>query len=161
MAALWNCFTFNAPDITPQKSRGALVILCMAAKSQPRIINSHLQSVMDIGLGRRAREDPLLARYACIALQRLSDDDRVGLGYNHKIFSILSSLIIGPGELSQIFHLDKQMSLKSMAARSFAFQVQVRTLTCSFEAMVEVCMCVGVCLSVCVYIADLQPDFGL
>lgn len=97
VAALWNCFTFNAPDITPQKSRGALVILCMAAKSQPRIINSHLQSVMDIGLGRRAREDPLLARYACIALQRLSDDDRVGLGYNHKIFSILSSLIIGPG----------------------------------------------------------------
>ncbi|KAG0630533.1 hypothetical protein M758_1G185600, partial [Ceratodon purpureus] len=97
VAALWNYFTFNAPDVTPQKSRGALVILCMAAKSQPRIISSHLQSVMDIGLGRRAREDPLLARYACIALQRLSDSDRVSLGSSHKIFSILSSLIIGPG----------------------------------------------------------------
>lgn len=97
VAALWNYFTFNAPDVSPQKSRGALVILCMASKSQPRIISSHLQSVMDIGLGRRAREDPLLARYACIALQRLSDVDRVGLGSTHKIFSILSSLIIGPG----------------------------------------------------------------
>lgn len=97
VAALWNYFSFNAPDVTPQKSRGALVILCMASKSQPRIISSHLQSVMDIGLGRRAREDPLLARYACVALQRLSDGDRVGLGSTHKIFSILSSLIIGPG----------------------------------------------------------------
>lgn len=97
VAALWNYFTFNAPDVTPQKSRGALVILCMASKSQPRIISSHLQSVMDIGLGRRAREDPLLARYACVALQRLSEGDRVGLGSTHKVFSILSSLIIGPG----------------------------------------------------------------
>ncbi|KAG0620104.1 hypothetical protein M758_4G189600 [Ceratodon purpureus] len=97
VAALWNYFTFNALDVTPEKSRGALVILCMAAKSQPRIISSHLQSVIDVGLGRRAGKDPLLARYACIALQRLSDADRIGLGSNHKIFSILSSLIIKPG----------------------------------------------------------------
>lgn len=98
ISALWNYFTFNAPDVTPQKSRGALAILCMAAKLQPRVLSSHLQSVMDIGLGRRAKEDPLLARYACIALQRLSDDDRVSLGSGHKVFSILSSLITGPGE---------------------------------------------------------------
>lgn len=105
VGALWNYFTFNASDVTPQKSRGALVILCMAAKSQPRIISPHLQSVMDIGLGRRAREDPLLARYACIALQRLSDSDRVSLGSNHKIFSMLSSLIIAPGGFGLIFCL--------------------------------------------------------
>ena len=108
VAALWNYFTFNAPDVTPQKSRGALVILCMASKSQPRIISSHLQSVMDIGLGRRAREDPLLARYACIALQRLSDGDRASLGSSHKIFSILSSLIIGLGGFGLIFYLSRQ-----------------------------------------------------
>lgn len=97
ISALWNYFTFNVPEVTPQRSRGALVILCMAAKSRPQILSSHIQSVMDIGLGRRAKEDPLLARYACIALQRLSGDDRVNLGAGHKIFSILCSLITGPG----------------------------------------------------------------
>lgn len=103
MAALWNYFTFNAADVTPQKSRGALVVLCMAARSKPQILSSQLKSMICICLSRRAGEDSLIARYACIALQRLSDADRVGLGPNHKIFSVLASLIIGPGGFSQTF----------------------------------------------------------
>jgi len=81
------------------------VILCMAAKSKPEILSTHLQSLMDIGLGRRASEDPLLARFTCIVFQRLSTDDRASLGSHHKIFTILSSLIKGQGEFVQNLHV--------------------------------------------------------
>lgn len=69
----------------------------MGAKTCPSILSSNVQSIMDIGFGRRAKEDVLLARFACIALQRLPDEDRARLGHNHKIFNLLSSIICKDG----------------------------------------------------------------
>ncbi|KAL3693566.1 hypothetical protein R1sor_007217 [Riccia sorocarpa] len=101
LSALWNVFVFNAQGVTFDQCRGALTVLCMAAKSDPKILRSHLQNIFDIGFGRWASEDVLLARYACIALQRLSVEDRSSIKASHKIFSILSNLITGPG-LSEV-----------------------------------------------------------
>ncbi|OAE32488.1 hypothetical protein AXG93_3242s1100 [Marchantia polymorpha subsp. ruderalis] len=97
LSALWNIFTFNAPTVTPDQCRGALAVLCMAAKSNAKILRSNIQNILDIGFGRWAKDDVMLARYACIALQRLSEEDRMSIRASHKIFSILSNLIIGPG----------------------------------------------------------------
>lgn len=69
----------------------------MAAKSSSGILGSHLQDIIDIGFGRWAKVDPLLARIACTALQRLSEDDKKKLlaSNGNRIFGILESLITG------------------------------------------------------------------
>lgn len=76
------------------QSRGALSILCMAAKSSPSILGTHLQDIIDIGFGRWAKEEPLLARTACLALQRLSEEDKVRLiNTSSRVFAALQGLV--------------------------------------------------------------------
>lgn len=94
VSALWDYFCFNISGVRPVQSRGALSILCMAAKSSPSILGTHLQDIIDIGFGRWAKEEPLLARTACLALQRLSQEDRSKLiSTNGRVFAALQSLI--------------------------------------------------------------------
>eukprot|EP00250_Pteridium_aquilinum_P008672 c18119_g1_i1 orf=229-4548(+) len=95
--ALWDFFTFNAPGATVEQSRGALVVLSMVAKTSPKILNSHLQNVVDIGFGRWAKEDMLLARTACNVLQQLSGDNQSLLLSSHKVFHNLANVIITSG----------------------------------------------------------------
>ncbi|KAG6694385.1 hypothetical protein I3842_09G045800 [Carya illinoinensis] len=88
-SALWDFFCFNVSGTTAEQSCGALSILCMAAKSSTGVLSSHLQDIIDIGFGRWAKVEPLLARTACIAIQRLSEDDQ------KKLLSINGSRVIG------------------------------------------------------------------
>lgn len=69
----------------------------MAAKSSSRVLSSHLQDIIDIGFGRWAKVDPLLARTACIALQRLPEEDKKKIltSAGSRVFGILGSLITG------------------------------------------------------------------
>lgn len=97
ISALWEFFCFNVSGTTAEQSRGALSVLCMAAKSSSIVLGSHLQDIIDIGFGRWAKMEPLLARTACIALQRLSEEDRKKLlsSNGSRVFSILESLVTG------------------------------------------------------------------
>uniref|UniRef100_A0A803MJ92 Condensin-1 complex subunit CAP-D2 n=1 Tax=Chenopodium quinoa TaxID=63459 RepID=A0A803MJ92_CHEQI len=97
ISALWDFFCFNLPRTTAEQCRGALTVLCMAAKSSSEILGSHLQDIVDIGFGRWAKVDPLLARTACHTLQRLSEEDRKKLLANNggRIFGTLESLVTG------------------------------------------------------------------
>eukprot|EP00257_Ricinus_communis_P021384 XP_015580865.1 condensin complex subunit 1 isoform X1 [Ricinus communis] len=97
ISALWDFFCFNVSGTTAEQSRGALSVLCMAAKSSTGVLGSHLQDIIDIGFGRWAKVEPLLARLACVAIQRLSADDRKKLLVSNgsRIFGILESLITG------------------------------------------------------------------
>ncbi|XP_024968002.1 condensin complex subunit 1 [Cynara cardunculus var. scolymus] len=97
VSALWDYFCFNVSGTSAESSRGALSVLCMAAKSSADVLSSHLQDIIDIGFGRWAKIEPLLARTACIALQRLSADDQKNLLTNHgsRVFGVLDSLITG------------------------------------------------------------------
>ncbi|XP_031273895.1 condensin complex subunit 1 [Pistacia vera] len=97
ISALWDFFCFNVSGTTAEKSRGALSVLCMAAKSSNRILGSHLQDIIDIGFGRWAKVEPLLARTACIAIQRLCEEDKKKLLLTNgtRVFGILESLITG------------------------------------------------------------------
>lgn len=68
----------------------------MAAKSSPGILSSHLQDIIDIGFGRWAKEEPLLARTACVALERLSEEDKEKLRCSgSRVFGALRNLITG------------------------------------------------------------------
>lgn len=97
ISALWDFFCFNISGTTAEQSRGALSVLCMAAKSSTAVLGSHLQDIIDIGFGRWAKVDPLLARTACLALQRLSEEDKKKLlsSNGSRVFGILESLITG------------------------------------------------------------------
>ncbi|KAK6149081.1 hypothetical protein DH2020_016606 [Rehmannia glutinosa] len=88
---------FSSCGTTAQQSRGALSVLCMAAKSSPTILSSHLQDIVDIGFGRWAKVEPLLSRTACLALQRLSEEDKkkLLLTNGNRVFGILESLVSG------------------------------------------------------------------
>lgn len=95
ISALWDFFCFNVGGTTAEQSRGALSVLCMATKSSAGIVASHIQDIIDIGFGRWSKVDPLLARTACIAIQRLSEDDKKKLfaGNGSRVFDKLESLI--------------------------------------------------------------------
>ncbi|MFS7943327.1 putative armadillo-like helical, condensin complex subunit 1 [Helianthus anomalus] len=97
VSSLWDYFCFNVSGTSAERSRGALSVLCMAAKSSADILSSHLQDIIDIGFGRWAKVEPLLARTACIALQRLSPVDQKNLLTNHgsRLFGVLDGLITG------------------------------------------------------------------
>ncbi|XP_065857315.1 condensin-1 complex subunit CAP-D2 [Euphorbia lathyris] len=97
ISALWDFFCFNVSGTTAEQSRGALSVLCMAAKSSAGVLGSHLQEIIDIGFGRWAKVEPLLAKMACIAIQRLSAEDRKKLlaSNGSRVFGILESLITG------------------------------------------------------------------
>ncbi|GAU24201.1 hypothetical protein TSUD_23380, partial [Trifolium subterraneum] len=97
ISALWDFFCFNVGSTTAEQSRGALSVLCMVEKTSTGVLGSHLQDIMDIGFGRWSKLDPLLARTACLAIERLSEDDKTKLLANNsvRIFGILESLITG------------------------------------------------------------------
>lgn len=69
----------------------------MVAKTSTGVLGSHLQDILDIGFGRWSKIDPLLARTACLAIERLSEDDKKKLLANNsvRVFGILESLITG------------------------------------------------------------------
>lgn len=95
LCALWDFFCFNVNGTTAEQSRGALSILCMAAKSSAGVLSSHLQDIIDIGFGRWAKVDPLLARTACTALKRLSEEDKKKLLSTNgsRVFGNLDNLV--------------------------------------------------------------------
>ncbi|KAL0404834.1 UNVERIFIED_CONTAM: Condensin complex subunit [Sesamum radiatum] len=97
LSALWDFFCFNISGTTAEQSRGALSVLSMAAKSSPTVLSSHLQDIVDIGFGRWAKVEPLLARTACLALQRLSEEDKKKLlsTNGNRVFGILEGLVSG------------------------------------------------------------------
>lgn len=117
ISALWDFFTFNVNGVTAEQSRGALSVLCMAAKSSPKVLSSRLLNIIDIGFGRWAKEEPLLARTACIALQRLSVEDRDSLfSVNRRVFNVLQSLIIGPGLPEQSWYAASEQAINAIYA---------------------------------------------
>ncbi|XWS43069.1 hypothetical protein CRYUN_Cryun16bG0069400 [Craigia yunnanensis] len=67
---------------------------------------SSCADIIDIGLGRWAKLEPLLARTACIAIQRLSEEDKkkLLLSNGSRIFGIMESLITGFGFPDNIWY---------------------------------------------------------
>ncbi|PIA48168.1 hypothetical protein AQUCO_01400624v1, partial [Aquilegia coerulea] len=140
ISALWDFFTFKVNGVTAKQSRGALSVLCMAAKSSTGIFHSHLQDIIDIGFGRWAKEEPLLARTTCIALQRLSKEDKENLmaSCGNRVFGILQGLISGLSLPENIWYAaaDKAISViydVHPAPESFAADLVKRSYRSVFD----------------------------
>ncbi|KAL6010046.1 Condensin-1 complex subunit CAP-D2 [Asimina triloba] len=140
IAALWDSFSFSVSGVTAEQSRGALSILCMAAKSSNGILGSHLQDIIDIGFGRWAKEEPLLARTACVALQRLSKDERDKLMSTNgsRVFAILQGIITGFWLPENIWYSAAEKAISAIYSihptpESFAADVVKRSLSSVFD----------------------------
>lgn len=102
---LWQVYSHHK-DIPNQQRRGAIIILGMLAKAKPDIVANKIETILRIGLGKHGRADLALARYSCIALQRIAGEkkkqkgmiaqDTVRLPMDHAIFLRLRNLIDTP-----------------------------------------------------------------
>ncbi|XP_020579522.1 condensin complex subunit 1 [Phalaenopsis equestris] len=139
ISALWDYFSFNVSGVDAAQSRGALSVLCMAAKSSPGILSSHLQDIIDIGFGRWAKVEPLLARTACVALERLSEEDKIKLRSNgSKVFSVLQNLVTGFWLPESIWHAAADKAISTIfslhpAPESFAVDMAKKSLASVFS----------------------------
>jgi condensin complex subunit 1 len=140
ISALWDYFCFNINGVRPVQCRGALSILCMAAKSSPSILGSHLQDIVDIGFGRWAKEEPLLARTACLALHRLSEEDKVKLlSTSTRVFAALQSLITSFSLPEKIWYAATEKAISAIytlhpAPEIFATEIAKKSLNSVFSS---------------------------
>lgn len=137
---MWDFFCFNVNGTTAEQSRGALSVLCMAAKSSSGILGSHLQDIVDIGFGRWAKVEPLLARTACLAIQRMSEEERkrLLLTNGNRVFGILEILIAGFGLPDNIWYAatDKAIDVIYMihpTPEAFAANLVKKSLSSVFD----------------------------
>ncbi|KAF9583373.1 Condensin complex subunit, partial [Lunasporangiospora selenospora] len=100
---LWQVYSHHKEIPNPQR-RGAIIILGMLAKAKPDIVAQKIEVILKIGLGKHGKADLALARYSCIALQRITAErkkqkgvvatqEMVRLPMDHPVFVKLRSLI--------------------------------------------------------------------
>lgn len=59
-------------EIPRAQRRGAIIVLGMIAAARRHIVTNRIDEIIRIGFGKRGKADLVLAKYSCIALQRLS-----------------------------------------------------------------------------------------
>ena len=72
VAKLWQVYGFQKKETSKTQRRGAIIILGMIALADSDIVVRELDTLLTIGLGALGKSDLELARYTCIALQRLN-----------------------------------------------------------------------------------------
>ncbi|KAF2417534.1 condensin complex component cnd1 [Tothia fuscella] len=69
---LWAVYGVQVKEISKNQRRGAIIVLGMLALAEPDIVVKEMEVCLRIGLGELGRRDLGLARYTCIALQRIN-----------------------------------------------------------------------------------------
>ncbi|PRT52713.1 Condensin complex subunit 1 [Wickerhamiella sorbophila] len=103
VALLWRIYGSDQPSITPERRRGAAIILGMLAKDKPENARMGSHVLVEIGLGDLAKIDIELARYTAIILSRLQTEQEwkqstppARLEASHEIFQKLGELLLLP-----------------------------------------------------------------
>ena len=73
---LWQVYGVQRQEISKSQRRGAIIVLGMLATADPEIVVNEMGVLLRIGLGQYGREDLVLAKYSCIALQRINSVKR-------------------------------------------------------------------------------------
>ncbi|KAG8995637.1 Condensin complex subunit [Tulasnella sp. 427] len=116
------------PDLEPKQQinriaknmieRGAIIILGMIALAEPEVVSKKLETLLKVGLGRFGKADLVLARYTCIALQRLGGsvkkvkgsltDKSIRFPMEHHLFRKLQDAIEHPSHSMDWFGMAEQ-----------------------------------------------------
>ncbi|KAI0667334.1 non-SMC mitotic condensation complex subunit 1-domain-containing protein [Trametes maxima] len=71
VAKLWQVYSSERPLPRAQR-RGAVIVLGMLALAKRSVVADRVETLVKVGLGDRGKTDVTLARYTCVALQRLN-----------------------------------------------------------------------------------------
>src|SRR5271156_5433690 len=79
VAKLWQVYGFQRKDISKTQRRGAIIVIGMLALADAEIVAREVDTLLRVGLGEFGQSDLELARYTCIALQRLHVKQKKGI----------------------------------------------------------------------------------
>ncbi|EDR03670.1 chromosome condensation complex protein [Laccaria bicolor S238N-H82] len=71
ISKLWQIYS-SKQNIPSQQRRGAIIILGMLALGRRSVLSDRVDTLLKVGLGSLGKADLTLARYTCVALQRLN-----------------------------------------------------------------------------------------
>ncbi|EDQ99009.1 mitotic chromosome condensation-related protein [Laccaria bicolor S238N-H82] len=71
ISKLWQIYS-SKQNIPSQQRRGAIIILGMLALGRRSVLSDRVDTLLKVGLGPLGKADLTLARYTCVALQRLN-----------------------------------------------------------------------------------------
>jgi condensin complex subunit 1 len=78
---LWQIYSFQNQTFSRKQRRGSIIVLGMLALSDNEIAVKGVDALLSIGLGPKGREDLVLAKYSCIALNRVVPHDQKQSGF--------------------------------------------------------------------------------
>ncbi|KAG8711565.1 Condensin complex subunit [Ceratobasidium sp. 423] len=114
---LWQVYGTDK-DIPKAQRRGAIVILGMIAVAKQKVVTERIDTLLHVGLGPLGREDLVLARYTCVALQRVSGshkkvkgslvDKSTRLPMTNVVFTRLKDAIEYPSSSKEWFGMAEQ-----------------------------------------------------
>ncbi|KAL4254139.1 Condensin complex subunit 1 [Abortiporus biennis] len=117
ISKLWQVYSSERPLPRAQR-RGAVIIIGMLALAQRSVVSDRVDTLVKIGLGKRGKSDLMLARYTCVALQRLNGsvkkvkgsllDKNLRLGMDNPIFRKLQDAIEHPCRTKEWFSMAEQ-----------------------------------------------------
>ncbi|WVQ93873.1 hypothetical protein IAU59_000951 [Kwoniella sp. CBS 9459] len=114
---LWQVYS-TEQDIPKLQRQGAIIILGMLALARREVVTERVEALLKIGLGPLGMHDLILARYTCIALQRLGgsakkvkgslNDKTMRLPMDNPIFIKLQEIIEHSPKSPQWFAMAEQ-----------------------------------------------------
>ncbi|KAK9496127.1 armadillo-type protein [Lipomyces doorenjongii] len=115
---LWQVYGVQQRDISKIQRRGAIIILGMLAVFDSGIVVRELDTLFQVGLGVHGKHDFVLARYTCVALQRIMSASQK-LANHHPILERLVSVIDMYSENREWYALAEQAinAIYSLAKR--------------------------------------------
>ncbi|KZT06979.1 uncharacterized protein LAESUDRAFT_652146 [Laetiporus sulphureus 93-53] len=114
---LWQVYSSDRPLPRIQR-RGAIIILGMLALAKRSVVADRVETLVKTGLGNLGKSDLLLARYTCVALQRLNgsakkvkgslSDKSLRLDVENPLFRKLQDAIEHPCRSKEWFGMAEQ-----------------------------------------------------
>ncbi|KAI1656023.1 condensin component [Daldinia decipiens] len=114
---LWEVYGFHKREISRSQRRGAIIVLGMIATASPEIVVGEMETMLRTGLGSHGRADLQLAKYTCIALQRLNPTGRQAkdstvkfsrLPNEHAVLARLAAITEVPSDSKEWFGVAEQ-----------------------------------------------------
>ncbi|KIH93354.1 condensin complex subunit 1 [Sporothrix brasiliensis 5110] len=117
VAKLWQVYGVQKREISRTQRRGAIIVLGMLATANPEIVVGEMETMLRTGLGAHGRSDLQLAKYTCVALQRINPVGRAAkdsgvtfsrLANDHAVLLKLAAIIDVPSESKEWFGVAEQ-----------------------------------------------------
>lgn len=114
---LWKLYC--TPDGSKSQRRGSIIVLGMLARADHAIALAGVDHIIQIGLGEMGKQDMVLAKYSCIALQHSVAENEYGrkkssleepkkITGNHEVAQKLMNLIMMPSGSIEWFGVAEQ-----------------------------------------------------